>query len=247
VHEIVDPTKKLKISDQSREIELVVLDDPSLDFVVREIFEQHCYRPVLDQGTVQLVVDIGANQGLAAARFRMDYPDARIVCFEPYPPVLAVLRINAKQLGNCDVQPVGLMDRDGQLRFYAGATGNAAGSFVRHALSKPGPDTLPVKAAGPALQELNLTEIDVLKIDTEGSEIGIMTSIGRQLERTRVLYVEFHSENDRRTIDDMMQPSHFLWRGEIVSAHRGTLCYVRRDVAPNDPVRQPIGSRRSRA
>ena len=83
------------------------------------------------------------------------------------------------------------------------------------------------------LSERGIEGIDILKIDTEGCEVPILQSLGRYLPEVKVLYIEYHSERDRRIIDAMLAETHVLWKGQVRFAYRGEFCYLRRDLVPD--------------
>ena len=67
-----------------------------------------------------------------------------------------------------------------------------------------------------------LPKANIVKIDTEGSEIDIlsrMTSFDFD-----VIMLEYHSEANRRKIEELLR-DFFLVGGEIRGLHRGTLKY----------------------
>jgi FkbM family methyltransferase len=47
-------------------------------------------------------------------------------------------------------------------------------------------------------------DIDVLKIDAEGAEVEIIRGYGKQLNRFRCIMLEYHSDADRRALDQML-------------------------------------------
>jgi Trk K+ transport system NAD-binding subunit len=87
---------------------------------------------------------------------------------------------------------------------------------------------LPFREARAALKELGLEPIDVLRVATGGDEVEVLTSLQEQLKDIKVIYVEFTSEQDRKQIDQMLDPSHLLWQGEISQGNYGCLCYLSR-------------------
>src|SRR5262249_34513158 len=78
------------------------------------------------------------------------------------------------------------------------------------------------------LQQIGVDRIDILKIDTEGCERSILGSIRSRLTDIRVIYLEYHSDDDRRWIDALLTATHILSRGHVLHEHRGELCYVSR-------------------
>ena len=75
--------------------------------------------------------------------------------------------------------------------------------------------------------------IDVLKVDTEGCELPILRSIAELLPSIPVIYVEYHSEDDRREIDRMLGDTHVVVAGHVFQIHRGELTYVARGAFPS--------------
>jgi sugar phosphate isomerase/epimerase len=73
-----------------------------------------------------------------------------------------------------------------------------------------------------------LESIDVLRVATGGNEVEVLANLQPQLRDIKVIYVEFTSEQDRKRIDQMLDPSHLLWQGEIIAGQKGALCYINR-------------------
>jgi len=48
----------------------------------------------------------------------------------------------------------------------------------------------------------------------------------------KLIYLEYHSDRDRRLIDALLADTHVLWRGHCGLVHRGEFCYLRRDLLP---------------
>ncbi|PIK89746.1 hypothetical protein SYN65AY6A5_06390, partial [Synechococcus sp. 65AY6A5] len=196
--------------------------------------------PVFLSSQVQTVIDIGAGVGLGSFCFRGFCPEAAIHCFEVDPLALHLLRQNILSLGNCFVHSVALR----LLRQNILSLGNC---FV-HSVGLAGQDScrtrrlwpedpqaewgveqlLPFREARAALKELGLEPIDVLRVATGGNEVEVLTSLQEQLKDIKVIYVEFTSEQDRKQIDQMLDPTHLLWQGEVVAGQRGVLCYLSR-------------------
>ncbi|MCJ2541605.1 FkbM family methyltransferase [Thermostichus vulcanus] len=229
----------LRLSDKPGLL-LRIYDEDSMNYVVEEIFNRKCY-PILDfVPDVQVIVDIGANIGLASAYFRMYYPDASIHCFECDPSAIHLLKQNALEIGNCQVHPVGLYSDDVDKVFYTGLQTTTHGS-IHKSLYSGFPRLIELKKASSYLDGLDLNRIDILKIDTEGCELQILKTLFDRLNRIKLIYLEFHSEEDRRLIDQLLGSTHILWRGNILDGHRGEVCYLNRNYVPcNSPI-QPLG------
>src|SRR5690606_34270988 len=88
-----------------------------------------------------------------------------------------------------------------------------------------------------ALFALKLSGADCIKLDTEGSEVPILEALAPLVADTAVVFVEYHSEGDRRRIDLLLGGTHILAGGRITGPHRGELTYARR-ASYSDPKRR---------
>lgn len=211
-------------------IELDVPDDPGIRYVLDEVLIRDCYPIVPGAGEIATIVDIGANVGIAAARFRLAHPAARILCFEPNPAALAYLRINAPR-ARAEIFEFGLGETDARLPLYQGSHSTVTASLSPGDLTRAAPtETVEIRAGGEALARAGVASFDLLKIDTEGAEVPILNSLASFLPNTRIAYLEFHSEPDRRGIEAIFAATHVLWAGTIDRASSGQLVYLRRDL-----------------
>jgi len=87
-------------------------------------------------------------------------------------------------------------------------------------------------AADAFAAETDMTRPDIIKIDTEGCELPILSALSECVRATKVLYLEYHSEEDRIAIDEMLRPTHILYSGNVQFPHRGEFVYVRNDAFP---------------
>ncbi len=65
-------------------------DIRSLDMLFKEIFLKNTYE--CQFGKQPLIIDGGANIGMAVLYFKRNYPDARIIAFEPNPSGFELLK-----------------------------------------------------------------------------------------------------------------------------------------------------------
>jgi FkbM family methyltransferase len=219
---------QLLLANASKLMEAVLtgFDFGKLRFSVKlypdTVFYERTYLnfPVFLSSQVQTVIDIGAGVGLGSVCFRGFCPEAAIHCFEVDPLALHLLQQNALGLGNCFVHPVGLAGQDScrTRRLWP------EDPQAEWGVEQP----LPFREAREALKELGLESIDVLRVATGGDEVEVLANLQPQLRDIKVIYVEFTSEQDRKRIDQMLDPTHLLWQGEIVAGQRGVLCYLSR-------------------
>lgn len=182
---------------------------------------------------VRTVVDVGANIGASTLFFALNYPDARILAFEPYPESHALLVRNVEGLPQINTFDFGLYDSDKRAPLHLGLEDSVTNSIGASTEAAADRDVVvKLRTASTVLTEQNVVGIDILKLDTEGCELPILRSMVAWLARVVVVYVEFHRESDRREIDRMLSPTHVLFAGQITEPHRGELCYVLRERVP---------------
>lgn len=184
-------------------------------------------------GDARTIVDIGANIGASTLYFAGNYQQARILAFEPFLESYELLVRNVQGLSQISTFNFGLFDRDKQAPLHLGLQDSVTNSIsVGSETSKDGHVLVNLREASAVLAEQNVSEIDILKLDTEGSELPILRSMSALVARVGVIYIEFHHEADRREIDRMLSPTHVLVVGRITAPHRGELCYALRERIP---------------
>lgn len=163
----------------------------------------------LNSESVRTVLDIGANVGISSMFFAHIFRNAQIHAFEPFPPNLDVLRRNASQEKRVKYYPVALGCDNSVIRLYESDNPNNFGGPSLHVsgTSRSKCWTVPMKNAGKAIAEICEATIDVVKIDTEGAEWEILTSLDKEvLERIGLIMGELHGRKDFALLD-FLQPT----------------------------------------
>ena len=160
-------------------------------FVSRQIREEGIWEPYETSLLLDLLapggvfVDVGANLGyFSMVAARAVGGNGRVFAFEPEPENFRLLQANAELNG---LQPrihslqAGLAAGDGQGRLYLSAT-----NLGDHRIRAPGAvgESLPIALInGGQYLEGRLSRIDVLKVDTQGSEYEVMLGLMPLLRR----------------------------------------------------------------
>lgn len=192
------------------------------------IFEGRTYPIVNDIGPVLTIVDIGANVGAASVMLAAHYPEADVHAFEPGPETVALLARNAAPFPRVHVHAHGLGRKAELLRLYRSRWDPMSASVLASVQNTADYDVVEIRQAGPAISACGITTIDVLKIDTEGCEVPVLTELSAVIPATKVIYLEFHSEHDRLRIDERLSSTHVLAFASVRHPHRGDVCYVGR-------------------
>lgn len=225
-----DKVVALNIGTNEVPMTLVLPNDPGTSYVVNEIYNARCYPPVPGVRQIEVIVDVGANTGIACGYFRQQYPDSVLFGFEPFANAFEFLKRNAETIGRCKVFPIGLYGCDTTVDFFHGAGTTVTSSVTKNSYTEAASQTrVSLEDAGRTFGRLGITKIDVLKIDTEGCEVPILYSLRNNfLPNVEVVYLEFHSQLDRRLIDCLLSESHVLWACSGTEMNRGALTYVSR-------------------
>ncbi len=225
-------TRKVDITWKDRVFAFHCFDNKLSVEIAQHIFAGETYRPIPYIRDVRLIVDIGANIGAASVFMHTQYPQARIVAIEPSAAAFALLKQNAAPFPQIELRQTALYDKKTSLPLRPGTLDSVTNSFGDSVLAKKEGETLELEdAAGFFLRE-GLQAADIVKIDTEGCEWPILNTLRPWLGQFRVIYLEYHSETDRRRIDTLLEPTHVLQGGVAHHAHRGEFRYVARLAMP---------------
>jgi FkbM family methyltransferase len=138
------------------------------------------------------VVDLGSHVGLSALYFAVRFPEARILAVEPNPALQQRLRNNTEQAERIEVVPVGVAGTSGTKRLKVAGVGDSWSAALH---DQEGEEIVALTLAD-LLEQEGVYEIDVLKIDIEGSEFEVLK--GADLERIGTITGELHpSEPDQ--------------------------------------------------
>ena len=182
----------------------------------------------------KVIFDIGANIGLTTLYFASLFPEARIVCFEPLPENLELLRKNVAALGaRVSVIPQGLGDREGTFSYHPSNDPKnfGGGTFQTLGCNRSQTIFLPVTTLRKVCADLNIKEVDLIKIDTEGAEWDVLQGTAPELiENCSVIIGELHSHHDSDILAKLGR-SHLLAYSKPLHRHAYPFVAVRSDQA----------------
>jgi FkbM family methyltransferase len=201
--------------------------------ICKEILAGRTYPRIPFVHDVQTVLDIGANVGAAAVYFALQHPSATIFALEPAAEPFRLLVRNAKSFSNVRTFNFGLFDDDKSVPLHRGKFDSVTASIGTSTLNSSQTEVVNLRRADTWLAQVGISRIDLLKIDTEGCEVPILRSMESLIPGIKVIYLEYHSEDDRQFLDHLVTPSHILYAGRASHPHRGELCYVARSAFPS--------------
>jgi FkbM family methyltransferase len=154
--------------------------------------------------SIRMFVDIGAHEGQTAIAALSAFPHAYVHSFEPHPISFAHLsRVASKRLS---AHRLAMSDSSGPAKFFeydASESGHAsqANSLVPQSqfAASAGHRAKAIEVACTTVDDFcsahNITSVDVLKIDTEGYELGVLDGAKRLISCrcVRFVFAEYNS------------------------------------------------------
>lgn len=168
------------------------------------------------------VLDIGANEGAFTAWATEQWPEARIVAFEPIPENAAIFRKNHS--GNPNVRFSELaIAKDSPVTMYYGKENSGQCSLFNFGEQS---DKTVMVLAMPAS---DLPSCEFVKIDAEGSEWDIVSNLN--LTNTKAIAFEYHSWTAAEKLITLLEIAGFEnVEQRAHGTHRGVLKLARPDV-----------------
>jgi FkbM family methyltransferase len=159
------------------------------DFIsFREIFFKKEYELNLPHINPSIIIDAGANIGLTSVYFANRYPTARIICIEPDPENFACVVKNVSGYKTIIPLNKALWNTSEMLSLTNKGFGDR-GFMIEEGNEK----TTEGISLTALMQQYNLTHIDILKIDIEGSEKEVFSSGYEDWPpKTKCLVIELH-------------------------------------------------------
>ena len=170
---------------------ITYFDRPTLKHLYREIFarQEYYFRAECE---APLILDCGANIGMASLYFKWLYPKARIQAFEPDPATFDLLKQNIAR-NRLDVQPhnCALWDQDGEVDFFVDPQ-NPGTLVMSTDISRLKGNSIQV----PARRLSNFIDetVDFVKLDVEGAEHRVLCDLVQtgRIAAIRQMVIEYH-------------------------------------------------------
>lgn len=165
-----------------------IADNASFKFMHKEIFKQEIYKFNCNKES-PLIIDGGANIGLATIYFKQLFPKSKIIAFEPDKEIFELLKMNigSFNLDRIELINKGLWHKNTTLPFTP--EGADAGFITELYNSTEGKEKVNVVSLKPYLKQ----NVDFLKLDIEGAETVVLQNIKDELDNVERIFVEYHS------------------------------------------------------
>lgn len=142
------------------------------------------------------IIDAGANIGLASIYFANKYPDSKIIAIEPEKNNFNLLKKNTGSYANIIPLRAALWNKKDEITIIDPGLGNWG--FItkeKESLSspeKPFFQTVNAITLQNIIEDFNLEEIDILKIDIEGAEKEVFSDTSTWIHRVNSIIIELH-------------------------------------------------------
>ena len=144
----------------------------------------------------KVILDIGSNIGASIIYFHEQFPNAKIVGFEPHPETFRILEKNVAQLSGVTVFNYGLGASQHRIAVPADQVNfgafNTRGQFKDRG-HPAAPVECEVRRLDEILRELGIAQVDLIKIDCEGAEADVFSTLPDEiLNQSQWIVGEFH-------------------------------------------------------
>jgi len=140
----------------------------------------------------KIILDLGANIGLASIYYSRKYPQAKIFAVEPEKSNYQLLVKNTAHNPNITCLNYGIWNRVTNLEIKAGYDN---WGFRTEEVDYENADTIQAISIDKIMEDYSLKQIDILKIDIEGSEKELFQkNVEKWLPKTKAIIIELHDQ-----------------------------------------------------
>ncbi len=187
------------------------LNQAELDEMLNELYHKNYY-VFFTKKTDPVIFDVGALIGETVIYFKDLYPKAKITAFEPSPRSFALLKKNVAQnkLTNVRLVNAAVAKNKGKKNFYTSKSESdpwGRGDSLKENRFNNARDSKVIKVSAVKLSDYITEEVDLLKIDIEGTETEVMEEIEPKLKKIKQIILEFHGSvyNPKNSFYKIMQ------------------------------------------
>lgn len=179
--------------------------------------------------SVRTVIDVGANNGEFAQMARHYCPNSAILCFEPLPDCQESLATVGELIGNCQIFPFALGDRDCETTMHVNEW-NASSSLLqmnkRHVEEWPFTEqsrdiTVTVQRLDAVLSKDQIAQPCIMKLDVQGFELKALRGAEMLLPCVSAIVLEtssyalYEEQSKFADVYKFLMDHDFVFRGAI--------------------------------
>lgn len=155
----------------------------------RETFVHNNYYVNLNKKS-PLIIDCGANIGVSIAFFKHMYPKSKVYGYEPDPTTYSYLSRNVGNLDNVTLYNEAVGNAEGSISFWVSNDTSSLGMSI----FKREDSSTKISVKISRLSERITTDVDILKMDIEGSESDVLADLIRtkKIAKIKNMIIEYH-------------------------------------------------------
>ena len=157
---------------------------------VNEIFIDEIYKFETNISS-PIIIDCGANIGMSILYFKSNYPNSKILAFEPDEENFRLLNANLNNWKFDDVEIKCNATWINNENVIFNSKGELAGKIETNKSDNKDESNKIIQAK--RLKDLIKNQVDLLKIDIEGAEYEVMKDCDNNLINVEKIFIEFHS------------------------------------------------------
>jgi FkbM family methyltransferase len=197
-----------------RQYRVKITDHREFDRLNTSIFlnNEYDWSPSENVGTPR-IIDVGGHIGMSVIRWKCTCPQAEIIVIEPNPSTVRILRRNIARnhLENIHVIEAAASSKDGTATLYMPKRGVDFrwGDFIKTQnrivdVSHYNTEEVRTVRLSSLIDE---EDVDLLKIDIEGSECEIIREAQSNLHLVKEIFMEFHNDpqNPSNSFQDVVR------------------------------------------
>lgn len=190
-------------------------------YIFNEIFVDGCYDVVEGMRERPTIMEVGGNTGYFAMRMKQLFPDATIYSFEPFTPVFKEMLKNLEMNDIKNVHPIqeAVSDESGTIKLFIHPTNIGGHSIFKEGVGDNYVE-VPVKTLTQVFEEHDIDRIDLLKLDCEGAEYPIITSMTREIA-SKIMNLVYEPTPSQYSVKELN--SHLENLGYNISEHQGMM------------------------
>lgn len=198
-----------------------VLKNEALDILQGKVYP---VLNMLDNFENPIIFDVGANVGAFTAFSKLHIPKSKIYSFEPQKFLFGLMTKSFEDVPGIYLYNIGLAGENKDGLLYE----NKDFPYLGNSLYKVGESSekICIKKISDIIKKLKIKKIDLIKIDTEGSEYFIIQDLVEHNIGFDVVCFEYHSDSFRRKIDLLLEKTHILVMFLCTAPHSGKAIYV---------------------
>jgi FkbM family methyltransferase len=161
--------------------------------------DQNCWsdqQRLVSSLDVNTIFDVGANRGGVAATYRTLFPSSQIHCIEPLDAFASSLTQRFQSDDNIAVHQICLGEFNGQSRMFVNRSQDTSSLLAPHAddLLPAWTEAMTVESTAPTTvrtldsfcDDHSIDHINILKMDTQGTELHILRGANRLLSNRKI-------------------------------------------------------------